>query len=153
MGNTNELYSENTYLDHIARFHAMQQNVAKQVMFFQLALSQSGGKVGTVNWNVEFLQNVGQRPEVVLMPVREYYSGYVVAILFEEFEVRNADVYSVRSLFGKAHAGIKDQHFILVTHSHAIHSKLADAAERNNLQQTTHANVFSTFSKNPVGFR
>jgi hypothetical protein len=102
-------------------------------MFFQFALSESGREVGTVNRNVELLQNVGQRAEVVLMPVSEDYGRDAVAILFEEIEVWNANVNAVSRFFGKAHAGVEDEHFILVTHSHTIHSKLADTAERNDL--------------------
>jgi hypothetical protein len=59
--------------------------------------------------------------------------GNVIAILFEKIEVGNADVNAIGRLFGKTHAGVEDEHLILISHSHAIHSKLADAAERNDL--------------------
>jgi hypothetical protein len=102
-------------------------------MFFQLALGQAGREVGTVNGNVELLQDIGQRAEVVFMPVGEYHGDNVFAILFEKIEVRNANVNSISGLFRKPHAGVQDDHVIPITHGHAIHSKLADAAERNNL--------------------
>src|SRR5438128_6831037 len=116
----------------------MEQSVTEQVVFFQFALGQSGCEVGTVNRNVEFFQNVGQRAKVVLMSVSKDYGSNVLAVLFKKIEVRNTDIDAVGRLFGKPHAGVQDKHLILITHSHTIHSKLADTAERNNLQDTTH---------------
>jgi hypothetical protein len=89
--------------------------------------------MGTVNRNVEFLQDVGQCADVVFMTVSENYCSDVIAILFEKIEVRNTNVNAVSGLFGKTHARVKDEHLILVTHSHAIHPKLADTAEGNDL--------------------
>ena len=69
---------------------------------------------------------------MIFVTVRENDRGDVVAILFEEVEVGNADIDAVGSLFGKAHAGVEDEHLVAVAHSHAIHPKLADTAEGNN---------------------
>ena len=66
------------------------------------------------------------------MAVSQHDGSNAVAILFEEVKVWNTNVDAVGRLFREAHAGVKDDHFILIAHSHAIHSKLADAAERNN---------------------
>ena len=133
MRNANELHAEHADIDYVARLNAMHQSIAKQVMFLQLALSQSGGEVGTVNRDVEFLQDVRERAEVVLVPVSQNNGGDVLAILFKEIEVRNTNVDAIGRLFRKPHAGVEDNHFILVTHRHAIHSKLAYPTERNDL--------------------
>src|SRR6476659_7108562 len=102
-------------------------------MLFELAFGQSGGEVRTVNRHIELLENVRQRAEVILMSVRKHYRGDVVAILFKKIKVRNADVNAIGRFFRKAHARVENEHLILITHSHAIHSKLADTAERNYL--------------------
>ena len=75
---------------------------------------------------------------MVFVSVGQDYRGDVVAILFEKIEVGNANVNTVGGLFGKSHARVQDEHLIPVSHSHAIHPKLADAAERNDLQDITH---------------
>ena len=111
----------------------MKQSVAEQVMFFQLALGQSGREMRTVNGNVEFFQDIRQRAKMVFVSVGKNYGSNVLTILFEEIEVRNANVNPVGGFFWKPHARVKDEHFILISHSHAIHPKLADAAERNDL--------------------
>jgi len=89
--------------------------------------------VGTVNRNVEFLQDIRKRAEVVFVPVSEDNGGDVLAILFKEIEVRNTNVDAIGRLFRKPHAGVEDNHLVLVTHRHAIHSKLAYSTERNDL--------------------
>jgi hypothetical protein len=89
--------------------------------------------VRTINRYVELLQNVWEGSEMVFVPVSEDDGGDVLAILFEEIEVRNTNVNAIGRLFRKPHAGVEDNHFILVTHRHAIHSKLAYSTERNDL--------------------
>ena len=111
----------------------MDQRVAHQVVLFEFAFRQAGGEMRTVDGNVEFLEDVRQRTQMVLVTVGEHYRSDVVAILFEEVKIRNANVNTVSSLFGKAHAGVENDHLILVTHSHAIHPKLADTAEGDDL--------------------
>ena len=82
-------------LDDIARFDAMQQHVAEQVVFFEFAFSQTGGEVRTVNRNVELLQDVRQRAEMIFVTVREDNRGDVVAILFEKIEIGNGNIDAV----------------------------------------------------------
>src|SRR5262249_22700706 len=75
---------------------------------------------------------------MVLMPMGQDDCSDIVAILLEEIEVGNANVDPVGGLFWKTHSGVENQHLVTVTHSHAIHPELADTAERNDLQNTTH---------------
>jgi hypothetical protein len=67
------------------------------------------------------------------MTVSEDDGGDVVAIGFEKLEVWNRDVDAVRGLLREAHAGVENNHLVAVSQSHAIHSKLADTAEWNDL--------------------
>src|SRR5215510_13424484 len=116
----------------------MEQYVAQQVMFFEFAFGQARGEVGTIDRDVEFLQDVRERAEMIFVPVREDDGGDVFAIFVEKTEVRDGDIDSVRGLFGKTHASVENQHLVAITHCHAIHPKLADTAERNDLKNTTH---------------
>src|SRR5687768_16199622 len=79
---------------------------------------------------------------MVFVTMGQHDRGDMVAILLQKIEVRNTNVDAVRRFFGEAHAGVENEHFILITHSHAIHSKLADTAERNDLHHTTHYRLF-----------
>src|SRR5688572_32832852 len=105
-------------------------------MLFQLAFGQAGGEVGTVNRDVELLQNERQGAQMVLVAVRENDSGNVIAIFFEDIEIGDADIDAVDALFGESHAGIDDDHLVTASHKRAIHPKLADTAERYDLEHT-----------------
>src|SRR5712692_7959491 len=109
----------------------MKQHVAEQLMLIEFAFRESGREMRSVNRNVELLEYIRQRAQVVFVTMCENYCRDVVAILFEKIKVRNGDINAVRSLFGKAHAGVEDQHLVAVTHDHTIHPKLADTAERD----------------------
>src|SRR5262245_1922434 len=64
--------------------------------------------------------------------------GDVVFVFVEEGEVRDGNIDAVSGLLGEAHAGVENQHLIAITHSHAVHSKLADTAEWDDLEDTCH---------------
>jgi hypothetical protein len=133
MRNAYEFNTKNSDLNDVARIDAMHQSVAYKVVLFQLALGEAGREMRTVDRDVEFLQDVRQRAQVVFVPVSKYYCSNVIPILFEEVKIRNANVYTVGIFLGESHARVKDEHFVSETHSHAIHPELADTAERDNL--------------------
>src|SRR5215217_1462424 len=133
-----ELNGKGADIDHVSRLYAMQQHIIEQIVFFELAFSQSGGEVRTVDRNVESLQQVGQRAQVVFVTMSEDYRRNVVAKLVEKAEIRNGNVYAVSSLLRKAHPGVENQHLVAVAHRHAIHSKLADTTKWDDLKDTSH---------------
>src|SRR6266536_2362327 len=116
-------------------------------MLLELAFGEPGGEVRTVDRKVESLEDIWQRAQMIFVPVGEDYRGDVVAVLFEEVEVGNVNIDAVGRLFRQTHAGIKDDHVIPVTHRHAIHPKLADTAERDDLQNITHFFLLSNSSE------
>src|ERR1051325_1396129 len=116
----------------------MQQHVAEQLVLFEFALGQAGGEVGTVNRNVEFFEQVRQRAEVIFVTVREDYGGDIVAVLVQKIEVWDRNIDAICRLLGKAHPGVENQHLVAVPHRHAIHSKLADTAEWDDLEDASH---------------
>src|SRR5215213_1732060 len=138
MRNADELDLKGTDIDNVSWLDSMQQHVVEQVVFFELAFGKAGGEVGTVNRDVESLENVRQGPQMIFVTMRQDYRGDVVAIFVKKPEVRDRHVDAVRGLFRKAHPGVENQHLVAVTHSHTIHSKLADTAEWDDLEDTSH---------------
>ena len=67
-----------------------------------------------VNRNVELLQNIRQRAEVIFVSVREDDGSDVLPVLFEKIEIGNADIDAVDALFGKAHARVEHEHLVAV---------------------------------------
>ena len=75
---------------------------------------------------------------MIFMAVCENDGRDVVAILFKNLEVRNANVYTIDTLFGKAHARIQHEHLVAGAQQGAIHAKLTDTAEGNDFEDVRH---------------
>src|ERR1043165_378629 len=94
--------------------------------------------MGTVDRNVESLEQIRQRAEVIFVTVRENDRGDVVFKFVEKPKIRNGNVDAVSRFLGKAHPGVENQHLVAVAQRHAIHSKLADTTQRYDLKDTSH---------------
>src|SRR5689334_6689092 len=138
MRNADEFNLEDADVYDVARFDAMQQDVAEQIVFFEFTFGETRGEVRTVNRNVETFEEVRQRTEMIFVTVREDDGGDSVAIFVEKIEIRDRNVDAVSRFLGKAHPGVENQHLVAVPHSHAIHSKLADTTEWDDLEDTSH---------------
>jgi hypothetical protein len=64
--------------------------------------------VRRVNRNVDLLQHIRQRAEVIFVPVREDDCSDLLPVLLEDFEIGNADIDAIDALFGKTHARVED---------------------------------------------
>src|SRR6185369_9011830 len=116
----------------------MQQHITEQIVFFEFALREAGSEMRAVDRNVELLQKVRQGTKVIFMAVREDDGGNVVLVLVEKTKIRNRHIDAVSRFLGKAHPGVENQHLVAVAQSHAIHSKLADTTERDDLEDASH---------------
>ncbi len=141
MRRADELDREGTYSDHVAWLDAMQHHIAENAVLIELALRQTQREPRSVNRNVESLQDVRQCAQVIFVPMREHDRGDLVAILFKDLEIRNADIDPIDALFGKAHAGIDNDHLVAKTQQRAIHPKLANAAEGDDFQDIRHLSL------------
>src|SRR6266568_4478407 len=138
MRRANEFNNEWTDSHHVARLNPMQQHVSQDAMLIKLALRQSQREVRRVDRHIESLQNVRQRAQMIFMTVREYHRRNLFAVLFENFEVRNANIDAIDALFRKAHARVDDNHLVAKAQQRAIHPKLANAAEGNDFEDLRH---------------
>src|SRR5262245_15463377 len=112
MRNAYELDGKHADVDDVARLYAMQQYVAEQVVFFEFAFGQAGSEMGAVNRNVELLQQIRQRTQVVLVTVGEDNGSDVVAVLVEKTKVGNRNINAVSRFLWKAHSGVENQHLV-----------------------------------------
>ena len=116
----------------------MQQDVAQDSMLIKLAFRQRKREMRSVDRNIELFQNVRQRAQMIFMTMREHDRRDLLAVLFKDFEIGNANINAIDALFGKAHAGIENQHLVAIAHQRAVHPELADAAEGNNFEDVSH---------------
>src|SRR5215471_13706502 len=116
----------------------MQQHVSEDPMLVQLAFRQAQGKVRRVNRNIDLLQNVRQRAEMIFVAMGEDDGGNVFPVLLEDFEIGNANVYAIDALFGESHARVEHQHLVATAQQGTVHPELADAAEGNDFEDVSH---------------
>src|ERR1051325_1212222 len=107
-------------------------------MFIHLALCQAESKTRSVNRHIDFLQDVGQRAQMIFVAVSENYGRDVVTKLFENLKIRNTNIDAIDALFGKTHARIQDEHLVAKAQQSTVHPELADAAEGNNFEDVSH---------------
>jgi hypothetical protein len=125
-------------LNDVARLDAMQQHVIEEFVFFEFAFREARSEMRAVDRDVELLQKVRQRTQMIFVTVREDDGGDVVFVLVEKTKIRNRDIHAVGRFLGKAHPGVENQHLVAVPQSHAIHSKLADTTEWDDLEDASH---------------
>src|SRR2546421_10238913 len=124
---------ERAKLDYLSRLDPVNQSIAEQIVLFELSFRQTDREMRGIDGDVEFFEDVRQRAQVILVSVRQDDGRDVVPVLFQKIEVRDTDINAVNALFRETHAGVNDDHFVIVAHSHTIHPKLADTAERDDL--------------------
>src|SRR6476660_3892434 len=138
MRGANEFDRERSNRHDIARLDAMQHYVTEKSVLIQLALCQAQREVRRINRHVDLLQDVRQRADMIFMSMRENNRRDVLLVLFEDFEIRNADIDAVDALFGKAHARVEHQHLVAAAQQSTVHPELADSAEGNDFDDLSH---------------
>src|SRR6202022_654682 len=71
---------------------------------------------------------------MVFVPMGEGDGSYSVPILGEIRDIRDNDIHAQKFGFREHQSGIDDDDVIAPTHGHAVHSELAQAAQRYHLQ-------------------
>src|SRR5258708_36949619 len=141
MRRADELDREGTYSDYVAWLDAMQHHITENAVLIELAFRQAQRETRSVNRNIEPLQNVRQRAEMIFVPVREDDRRDLFAILFQDLEIRNADADAIDALFGESHARIENDHLVAKAQQRAIHPKRADTAEGNDFEDVRHLSL------------
>src|SRR6187397_3076923 len=93
-------------LDDVIRLNSMEQHVVEHSKLFEPLLRECERESRSVNRKVVFLENVGERSDVILVTVCQDQGCQVITVFFEKIEVWDRNIDTVRSLFRKAHAGV-----------------------------------------------
>ncbi len=75
-----------------------------------------------------------QRADVILVAVREDNSPHTLAILGEIRNVRNYDIYPEQFSLREHEPRIDNDDVVAPADGHAVHTELAEAPKRNDLQ-------------------
>src|SRR5262249_38377915 len=141
VGNANRMNDERSHAEPLVRFYLVKLCVVQQLMFFEFVLHQCECEFGGIDWNVELGENPGKPADMVLMSVREDDGANRIAILQQIGNVGNNDIYAEKLGFRKHQARVDDDDVIAPTHGHAVHSELAQTAQRYDVKLPSRHNV------------
>ena len=96
----------------------------------QLVSDEAGGEWGRVERYLELFRKIGERTNMILMPVGEDDSGQPVALLLDELQLGQDQVVARILRIGEGEAEIDHQPLALAAVEIDVHANLARTAER-----------------------
>ncbi len=134
MRDVNELDLERADFDAVVRLHLVEPDFVGQPVLFETPFHQRQREGRAVHGNVDLAQQERHRADVVLVAVRQNERAHVLAVLFQIGEIGCNDVDAQQLGVRKHHAGVHHDDVVAVADGHGVHSKLAQAAERDELE-------------------
>ena len=126
----NGMDRERAELEALVRPDFVQFGVVKQSMLFQFVFDIGEGELRAPNRNIQFAKDPWQGADMVLVPMGENDAAYPLAVLNQIGDIGNNDIDTQQFSFGEHEAGINDDDIVAPADGHAVHSELAQAAER-----------------------
>ena len=87
---------------------------AEKPLFRKLHFNKSHAEAGCKNRNIQLLEKIGHRTDMVLVTVGDKKTLYLVPVFLKVGKIRNNKVNSKHFVIGKSHSAIDDYHFVLV---------------------------------------
>src|SRR5205807_8266285 len=111
-----------------------QVGTVEQLMLFQLVFDQGQRKFRAENRHVQLRKDPGQSADMVFMAVSQDNAADLVAVVEQVGDVGNDDVHAQQFRFGKHQAGVHDHDVVAPANGHAVHSELAQPAQRHYME-------------------
>jgi hypothetical protein len=110
----------------------LEAKISDSPLLAQPAADQFARVVGGIHRNIVPLQQVRQRPDMILVPMCQDNAQEVAAI-GKESEIGNHDVDSEVFFSGKHDAGVYNDALRAVSVEHHVHPELTEPAQRDDL--------------------
>ncbi len=130
-----ELDPERAQLDRAVRVDGIQLTVGQQPRFFQLDLRQPARQCRRVHRHVQVLQQVGQRADVVFMPVGQHDRQDPVCPFRQVLDVRIHEIDARHVALGEHEARIDHEDVTIVLQRQQILPDLTETAQRDHPQR------------------
>ena len=123
-----ELHGELPRLDDIPGLAGDQLGAVQELVLLQLQPHQAQGHPGGVNGGVEGPQDIGQRPNMVLVAMGEEDAPDAVLVLDEIAHVGDDHVDAVHIVVGESHAHVHHDDVVAVLIDREVFADLIEAA-------------------------
>ena len=87
-----KLDPERPQIDGLAVLNHLALHMVQHVVLFELMLDQTDGQLRGIDRHIDFLQNIGQCADVILMSMGDHKALYLVDVLFQIAHIRDDQV-------------------------------------------------------------
>ena len=133
MSHADRLHREWTNGEFTLGLDLDQLGLVQQLVLFKLALDVGQRELRCVDGHVQLAQDPGQATNMILVTVGQNDGANALPVLHQVGDVRDHDVNAQQFCFRKHQAGVDDDDVVLPAEREAIHAKLAQTTQRNNL--------------------
>jgi hypothetical protein len=113
----------------------MEARVGEDLVLIEALPNDAEGVFRSIYGDIKALEEVGERPDVVLMAVGDDDPTDLPFEVFERLKIRVDDVDTEVAVV-EGDAAIDDENFTIRFNGETIHADLTEAAERENAQHT-----------------
>src|SRR5260370_39707948 len=120
-------------LEAFAGTNFAQVGVIEALVFVKLIFDVGQRELGRPNRNIQFAENPRQSADVIFVAVRQDDAAHIFTIFEQVGNVRDNDVDAQQLGFAEHQAGVDHDDDVAEADVHAVHTELAQPAQRNNM--------------------
>ena len=124
------LHGEAAQLELLAGGDLHELGLACKAELFQLIADEAAGQAGAVDGQIEFLQQVGDAADVVLMAVGDEQALDLILILHHKGEIRDDHIDAEHIVIRENEAAVHDDHIAAALIDRHVLAYFAEAAQR-----------------------
>ncbi len=129
-----KLDRERAQFQLVARLDDVQLGLVEHLVLFETPFHQRQREGRPIDGYRNLRQQEGNASDVIFVAVGQDQPPHVCGVLFQVGEIRRDDVHAHQLGIREHHPGIHDNDVVPISQGHAVHSELAQPAERDNLQ-------------------
>ena len=130
MVHTDKFHLEKPKLHLIARLHAVQLRLEIKHMLIEFVLQNSERQSGPIYRHVQFLEQIRNPADMILMAVRQHNALDFIGIADKIGDIRDDEVDSQHVVVGEAETAVDDEHAVAVFEHGQVLSDFVKPAER-----------------------
>ncbi len=129
-----EFHTESSQIDGLSEGNHNPLRGVHHLVLRKFVLNQSDGQLCSVNRNIDLLENIRQRSDVVLMSVCDDKALDLVDVVLQIGDIRDDTVDSEHVILRKGETAVHHNDTVLIFEGSNVHSDLLQAAQRDNFQ-------------------
>jgi hypothetical protein len=118
----------------LAVAHLVELGAPEQAVLLDARVGQAEGHLGAIERERDVGQQVAERPDVILMAVRQHAADDLVGPFVHPREVGQNNVDAEHVVVGKHEPAVEQQDLVLVLERRAVASDLSQAAQERDFQ-------------------